>query len=62
MKRILYIGGFELPDKNAAAHRVLAIAKALRDGGIEVIFLGVSKSNNERDVLRTKTEVQGFIS
>lgn len=27
MKRILYIGGFELPDKNAAAHRVLAIAK-----------------------------------
>lgn len=62
MKRILYIGGFELPDKNAAAHRVLAIAKALRDGGIEVIFFGVSKSNNERDVLRTKTEVQGFIS
>ena len=62
MKRILYIGGFELPDKNAAAHRVLAIAKALRDNGTEVIFLGVSKSNNERDVLSTKTEVQGFIS
>lgn len=62
MKRILYIGGFELPDKNAAAHRVLAIAKALRDSGIEIIFLGVSKTNGEWDVLKTKTEVQGFTS
>ena len=26
---ILYIGGFELPDKNAAAHRVLSNGKIL---------------------------------
>ena len=61
MKKILYIGGFELPDKNAAAHRVLAIAKGLRDSGNEVVFMGVSKDNRETDVLKTKSEVQGFI-
>lgn len=62
MKKILYIGGFELPDKNAAAHRVLAIAKGLRDSGNEVVFMGVSKDNRETDVLKTKSEVQGFIT
>lgn len=30
MKRILYIGGFDMPDGNAAAQRVLSVAKALR--------------------------------
>ncbi len=42
---IIYIGGFELPDKNAAAHRVLANAKAFRDLGHEVILVGVEKCN-----------------
>lgn len=60
MKRILYVGGFELPDKNPAAHRVLSIAKAWRDAGIEVFFLGVSKSNRESNVLETKENIQGF--
>lgn len=60
MRRILYIGGFELPDKNAAAHRVLSIAKAWRDAGVEIVFLGVTKECSECDVLKTKTEVQGF--
>ena len=40
---ILYIGGFELPDKNAAAHRVLSNAKALRDSGKNVILVGINK-------------------
>ena len=26
-RTILYVGGFELPDKNAAAQRVLSVAK-----------------------------------
>lgn len=60
MKRILYIGGFELPDKNAAAQRVLSIAKAWRDAGIEVVFLGVSKCNGESDIFKTKECIQGF--
>ena len=32
--RVLYAGGFELPDRNAAAHRVLNNAKILKALGI----------------------------
>ncbi|WP_304137051.1 glycosyltransferase [Mesonia mobilis] len=45
-KKVLYIGGFELPDKNAAAHRVLNNAKALRELGYESIFVGFDKELN----------------
>lgn len=41
---ILYIGGFELPDKNAAAQRVVANAKALRDLNYNVVFIGITKT------------------
>ena len=41
-KQIIYWGGFELPDKNAAAHRVMANAKLFRQFGYEVVFLGMS--------------------
>lgn len=44
-KTIIYIGGFELPDKNAAAHRVISNGKLLRDIGYNVHFMGIS---NER--------------
>lgn len=43
-KTILYIGGFELPDKNAAAQRVIGIAKGLRELGHTVVFLNSVKS------------------
>lgn len=43
MKTVLYIGGFEMPDKNAAAQRVLSIGKALRECGYEVKFYGLTK-------------------
>ncbi len=46
MKKILYIGGFEMPDKNAAAQRVLSIAKALKMAGYEISFYGVTGSND----------------
>lgn len=54
-KNVLYIGGFELPDKNAAAHRVLANGKILKELGHGVFFMGIS--HNEEcniDVLKTK--------
>lgn len=38
--KILYIGRFELPDKEATANRVVANAKLLRDGGHEVVLAG----------------------
>jgi len=56
-KRVLYIGGFELPDKNAAAQRVLSNAKLLREMGFEVIFMGISK-----DIKNAPVEVDGFKS
>jgi len=44
-KKILYVGGFLLPDKNAAAHRVVNIAKALDTEGYEVIFACLKDKN-----------------
>lgn len=40
---VLYVGGFELPDKNAAAHRVLNNVKILRELGYNVVFCGVDR-------------------
>lgn len=41
--RILYVGGFEMPDCNAAAQRVLSISKALRLCGYNITFYGITK-------------------
>ena len=41
--KIIYIGGFELPDRNAAAQRVLGIAKGLKYIGYEVRFINALK-------------------
>jgi len=41
--KVLYIGGFELPDKNAAAQRVIGIAKCIRDIGYQVVFVNALK-------------------
>lgn len=43
MEKILYVGGFVLPDKNAAAQRVVSIAKGLYAIGHEVLFLNYSE-------------------
>lgn len=58
---ILYIGGFELPDKNAAAHRVLSNAKIFRELGKQVVFVGVDKSLPwNSSVLQTQKDIHGF--
>ena len=41
---ILYIGGFELPDKNAAAHRVVNNGKILKEFGYHVVFIDIDRS------------------
>lgn len=46
--KILYIGGFELPDKNAAAHRVIGIAKSLRQIGCKVVFINTLKQGGSK--------------
>ena len=40
---IIYVGGFEMPDKNAAAHRVLNNAKVFSSLGYHVVFCGVDR-------------------
>lgn len=42
MKSIVYVGGFELPDRNAAAQRVLNNARVLRSLGYRVVLVGIS--------------------
>lgn len=60
-KTIIYIGGFELPDKNAAAQRVIANGKIFRDLGYDVVFLGVSKSLNVGlSIENTRKKCNGF--
>ncbi len=60
-KTIIYVGGFELPDKNAAAHRVLSNAKIFRDLGYDVLFIDVDKSLNfNSNILETEKDAQGF--
>lgn len=46
--RVLYIGGFELPDRNAAAQRVVGIAKSLRQLGYAVTFLNALKKGGNQ--------------
>ncbi|MFO1522791.1 MAG: glycosyltransferase [Kiritimatiellia bacterium] len=42
-RTILYVGGFELPDRNAAAQRVLAVGRLFRELGYGSAFLGVDR-------------------
>lgn len=50
---VVYIGGFELPDKNAAAQRVLNNSKCLRELGYNVVLIGISNSTFSRNILDT---------
>lgn len=47
---IVYIGGFELPDKNAAAHRVINNAKIFYKLGYEIVFCGIDKSISKNSI------------
>ena len=41
---VAYVGGFEMPDRNAAAHRVKNNARILAALGYDVVFCGVDKT------------------
>lgn len=56
---IIYIGGFELPDKNAAAQRVVGNAKLLREIGFQVILIGMHKESDSKIL---EDEFYGFKS
>lgn len=48
-KNILYVGGFELPDKNAAAHRVINNSKLFSKINYSLYFNGINKSIKSDD-------------
>lgn len=54
---VLYIGGFELPDKNAAAQRVVGIGKSLSQIGYSVCFINSIRKGGKEP---RKTEYFGF--
>lgn len=57
---ILYVGGFELPDNNAAAQRVIANGKILRSLGYDIIFVGINKGYNSQDMAKIAMTYEGF--
>jgi len=59
MKKIIYIGPFKMPDKNAGAHRVLNNARALTKLGYQVVFVGMNESA-DADFARTHYTYAGF--
>lgn len=56
-KRVLYIGGFDLPDKNAAAQRVIANSKIFLELGYRIFLVGLTK---EKEFANHPFEYQGF--
>lgn len=58
-KTVIYIGGFELPDKNAAAPRVLNNAKIFRDLDYHVVLIGMG-AGCEAAIEKSRKEYEGF--
>ncbi|MPN48362.1 hypothetical protein SDC9_195969 [bioreactor metagenome] len=59
---VLYIGSFEMPDKSAAAHRVLNNGKIFRDLGYKVAFIGPDKELKRQnfDIIKQRYEYSGM--
>lgn len=57
---ILYIGAFELPDKNAAAQRVLSNAKLFQSLGYEVVLVGRTRAEEMSDGGIRKADYPGI--
>ena len=51
-RTVIYVGEFVLPDKGAAANRVVSNAKAFEAAGFDTVFLGASASEEHFDGIR----------
>jgi glycosyltransferase involved in cell wall biosynthesis len=49
--KIIYIGGFEFPDRDSGGLRVLSMGKSLKRAGYDVFFMGVEKEPRAEDRL-----------
>ncbi len=54
-KNVLYIGGFRLPDKNAAAQRVMANGKLFNKVGYNVSYIDVNSNGGESKIFLENT-------
>lgn len=60
-RSVIISGAFRFPNGDAAAARVLGLAKALRDGGASVVFCGWEKEPRQQDLTgQGRHEFQGF--
>ncbi len=53
-KNVLYVGGFELPDKNASAQRVISNAKLFSSLGYKLFFIGVDINSSSYNPIMKK--------
>jgi glycosyltransferase involved in cell wall biosynthesis len=60
MKKVLYAGGFKLPDGNAAAHRVVSVSKGLQKLGCQVNFIH-GKAVINLDTLSSDINIHGEV-
>lgn len=51
-RTVIYVGEFILPDKGAAANRVVSNAKAFKSAGYDTVFLGAADSEEHFDGIR----------
>lgn len=59
-KNILYVGFFALPDKDAAANRVMNNAKALREAGNNIIFIDEQVDSQYSKIEESVHTISGF--
>ena len=57
---IICVGNFELPDRNAASHRVVNNGKLLRELGYRTVYLGTSRGNRWFDGIVQRDYDCGF--
>ena len=57
---LICVGNFELPDKNAAAHRVVNNAKLFRSIGYRTVFLGACRDADRFEGLARREDYEGF--
>ena len=57
---IIYVGNFELPDKNAAAHRVINNGKLFKALGYRVAYLGTNRDEQISGVKQTEYNADVF--
>ena len=57
---VVYMGNFELPDKNAASHRVVNNAKLFETLGLRTVFLGVCRGERYFSGIEKREYGAGF--